>query len=279
MEIGFITCTEHENFFPEDRLAVAALASRGLKVRPIVWDSAMVDLRGLSMIVVRTPWNYVEASDRFLTWFDAVSGAGIPVWNPPELIKWNFDKHYLLELASKGVSVVPSEIVELSALESFDKYAARFGSRKIVAKPVVSAAARNTHVVSSDAELRAISSDEKIILQPFVEEIQTEGEWSLLFFNGEFSHSLVKCPARGDFRVQEMYKGTWEYRDADAVLLGEAKKIVAAIPGQWLYARVDGVRRKGRFELMELELFEPQLFFGKRPELAERFADNIMSLL
>jgi len=117
------------------------------------------------------------------------------------------------------------------------------------------------------------------LVQPFVPEIQDPGEWSLIFFDGVFSHAVVKRPASGDFRVQENFGGTVRAADAPDALVAQAAQILALADERTLYARVDGVVRAGTLQLLELELVEPSLFFDAVPTAAERFADAVVAWL
>ena len=146
-------------------------------------------------------------------------------------------------------------------------------------KPAVSLGAHHTYVVergalSTEALSAAASLD--LLVQPFAEEILTQGEWSLLFLDGVFSHAVLKRAKAGDFRVQELHGGTTTAAAPTPGLLRAAQEVLALAPRaggrELLYARVDGVVRGGRFELLELELIEPFLFFGTQPAASERFA-------
>jgi glutathione synthase/RimK-type ligase-like ATP-grasp enzyme len=115
-----------------------------------------------------------------------------------------------------------------------------------------------------------------VLVQPFVDAVTTEGEWSLIFLGGEFSHAVLKRPRPGDFRVQTDFGGSATVVRPDAALVASAARVLAAVEEPWLYARVDGVVVDGRFQLMELEMTEPSLFFELVPEAAERLADAVL---
>ena len=110
------------------------------------------------------------------------------------------------------------------------------------------------------------------MVQPLVDEVRETGEWSLLFYGGQFSHAVLKRPAAGDYRVQWEFGGSAVSAVAPAHLIAGAERVLAAAPGDLLYARVDGVERNGQLVLMELELIEPHLFLGWDERAAARLA-------
>src|SRR6185436_11707692 len=117
--------------------------------------------------------------------------------------------------------------------------------------------------------------DQGVLVQPFLPEILSGGELSMLFFDGAYSHAVCKRPKPGDFRVQSEYGGTHENVEVDPAIVAQARACVLAAPSLPVYARVDGVVKDGRFLLMELEVFEPLMFLGSHPEAPARFARAI----
>jgi len=159
------------------------------------------------------------------------------------------------------------------------------GWDEAVVKPVVSANAHETwrtsraRAADDEPRFRAIASRERVMIQPFLPEIVVDGEWSLVFFGGEFSHAVVKRPGAGDFRVQTDHGGSAVAARPDDAILAVARAALRCIPGDWLYARVDGCVVDGTFRVMELEALEPSLFLAWAPEAAERFARTIEATL
>jgi hypothetical protein len=109
------------------------------------------------------------------------------------------------------------------------------------------------------------------LIQPFAREIVDEGEWSLLFFAGRFSHCVLKTATQGEFRIQQQFGGSARAVDPPPSLLAAAERIVAALPVAPAYARIDGLRRQGEFVLMEVEVIEPSLFLPADDGAAERY--------
>lgn len=249
----------------EDRQVAEALRKSGASVHLRAWsDAGWSDLVGPGHVVlIRSCWDYHHHRERFGAWLDEVAATGANVWNPPSLIRWNMDKRYLLGLEERGVAIVPT--VVRSQVETADLVAlgAEMSCEELVIKPTVGASAEGCRRVRP-ADTGAIALPTETgpwLIQPFVDAIVDEGEWSLVSIDGELRHAVVKRPASGDYRVQEELGGSSTRLPIPEDLRAAATTIVDAAPEPPLYARIDLVRWRGRVRLMELELIEPHLFF------------------
>jgi hypothetical protein len=199
------------------------------------------------------------------------------LWNPLEVIRWNIRKTYLLELAARGVRIVPTRFGHGAELEEL-----RALGGQHVLKPVVGANADDTFVLDgarSASQLVTRFANREWMLQPFVSSIRTGGEHSLFYFGNRYSHAVVKQPKPGDFRVQEEHGARISREDPAADLRAAADAVMAAAGKPLLQARVDLVRLDdGAAALMELELIEPSLYFREDAGAAERFADALLEL-
>jgi glutathione synthase/RimK-type ligase-like ATP-grasp enzyme len=207
------------------------------------------------------------------------------LWNPPAVILGNLDKRYLIDLAGQGVDVVPTVCVRAGEEQRLGGIIERHAWEDVVVKPAISASARGTWRTSraaarqDEARFAAQSRDQDLLVQPYCPEVASHGEWSLVFFDGEFTHAVLKKPADGDFRVQRHFGGQPMAAAPSARLVEQASALLARIAGRLLYARVDGIERNGDFVLMELELNEPYLFLSLSDVAAARFADAIVRIL
>ena len=284
VQLAIATSAAYPTIQPDDAHLAASLAALGIEPQVCVWNDPGVDWARHDAVLVRTIWDYFEHYDAFLAWLDRLEQAGVPVINPVALMRWNSDKRYLLQLESLGVPTIPTRLASREALHGA---LAAFQGRDVVVKPVVSGGAWRTvrGAVGDRAFEHAVSElpSGDYLLQPFVQAIVDDGEWSLLFFGGEFSHAIVKRPAAGDYRVQEQYGGRTHAVEPDAATLTAARHALATCAALGLgdaeYARVDGVVVGDRFLLMELELIEPSLFLAGRPAAAERLARTIATRL
>jgi glutathione synthase/RimK-type ligase-like ATP-grasp enzyme len=198
--------------------------------------------------------------------------------NPPDLLRWNGDKAYLAELADRGVPTVPTVVVEQCCDEDLEEARRRFDAEWLVIKPPISASAHGTHRVGPNDDLPSDSRGKPMILQPLIQEIATTGEFSLMLFDGEFSHAVVKRPKEGDFRVQEYHGGvTLPCAAPPAGAVRLAQDALAAAPTKATYARVDIVPDdQGTLRIMELELIEPSLFLDHSPDGGASFTRSIL---
>jgi len=279
---------------PDEHPLVTELAAIGIRAAPAVWDDPAVAWGDFDGVVIRSCWDYHLRIDEFFAWIDRVAALGARVWNPPRMVRWNSRKTYLHDLAAGGIRTVPTlwlagDGARRSTL-SLEKILEDTGWHHAVVKPVVSASAHETWRLSRDearvnrtihdARLRTLVAGHGAMVQPFVPEIATDGEWSLLFFGGEFSHVVQKRAAHGDFRVQREFGGTFETMSRPTPrVLDQAERALRAAPGNSLYARVDGVIIDGDLVVTELELLEPSLFLDGDPAAPRRFAAAIAAAL
>jgi glutathione synthase/RimK-type ligase-like ATP-grasp enzyme len=273
---------DYAELHPHDLPLKAALEAAGLNPVAETWTDPSVDWSSYDAVLLRSVWDYHRHYLEFTEWLNQLDKAGVKLLNDSDLVRWNSDKRYLLELRERGVAIVPSQVAAGACLR---EVVAGLDGQEIVIKPTVSATARNTvRGTAGSAELsRAMDElpEDVYLVQPFQPEIQTEGEWSLIFLDGEFSHAVLKHPAAGDYRVQNDFGGTAELLDPPAaVLVGSTEALAAANTRRPpVYARVDGIVAAGRYLLMELELIEPYLFLPEAPEANTRFATAVANRL
>lgn len=279
--IAFATSADHPSIQQDDAHLAAVLETLGVEVVSCIWNDPAVEWSAFEAVLIRTIWDYFKHHRAFLAWLDLLDWHGIPTINDSKVLRWNSDKRYLLELARQGVPTIPAR---LAASGELAEVLASMRGQQVVVKPTVSGGA--WHTVSGHADdaqfaevVAALPRQLDYLVQPFVPEIVSAGEWSLLYFDGEFSHATIKRPAPGDYRVQGEHGGSAEPIEPDAATLAAAAQALGAVAtlgyGVPAYARVDGVISGDRFLLMELELIEPFLFLSARPRTAERFAQQL----
>jgi glutathione synthase/RimK-type ligase-like ATP-grasp enzyme len=255
-----------------------ALAAAGCVVDPIAWTQ-VTDVSGYDLVMPLVAWGYHLDYARWLALLDRAEAEHWPLVNPPTLLRWNGDKAYLAELAERGVSTVPTLAVEACCDADLEEARRRFGSEWLVIKPPVSASASGTHRLGANDDVPAASRGEPMIVQPLIEEIARTGEYSLMLFDGEYSHAVVKRPKSGDFRVQPHLGGLTLPSQAPPGAVELAKQALAAAPAKATYARVDIVPDDdGRLLIMELELIEPALFLDHAPDGGSAFTGSVLKL-
>jgi glutathione synthase/RimK-type ligase-like ATP-grasp enzyme len=280
--IAFVTHAGLPGLSMDDRLAAEELRRRGAEVEPAVWDDPGVRWSRYDRVVIRSCWDYHRRVDEFLAWLDRMETEEIPLWNSADVMRGNVDKAYLGEFAAAGVPVVPTAFLDRGAPVDLAGLLGERGWTDAVIKPSVSASAfrtlrvRHDEAAAAQAEVEGMLASSRVLIQPFLCEIQTQGEWSLMFLGGAYSHAVLKRPGAGDFRVQTELGGSATPERPSSALIKQARVVVETIPGPWLYARVDGVELGGAFALMELELIEPSLFLAADREAPGRFAAAIL---
>jgi glutathione synthase/RimK-type ligase-like ATP-grasp enzyme len=275
--VGFGTYHKSPSLIPEDQPLLPLLRKMGIEAVPFDWESALP--AGLDAVIVRSCWNNHLKPVEFIGWIDSVE---LPLYNPAEVIHWNQDKTHLLDLQKKGIPLPRTEVLAPGSEALRSQYISNWGSREVVIKPTVSAAAHQTFRLkaadmgSISKALASIPDHSPLLLQEFVAPILTEGELSFIYFNGKFSHATRKVPQAGDFRVQEYFGGSRIALEATQDQIDETTAILRAADGlDWLYARVDVVPFRGKLHLMEVEAIDPMLYFTQVPSALETFARAI----
>jgi glutathione synthase/RimK-type ligase-like ATP-grasp enzyme len=285
---------------------IAALEARGATVHRPVWHDPGVDWSGFDLALVRTAWDYVERRDEFVAW--ATRAATLTrLWNPPDVLRWNSHKSYLLELEERGAPVVPTawlgqgDRVELGALlEQRDwpravvKPAIASGSRGMARVAVAGPVAAGAGIAGTSAtagidgagelDLEAgqrhlddllVSGD--AMVQPFLERVADRGELSVVVVNGAVSHAVRKVPRTGEYRIQEGYGGRYAAEPVTPEVDALARWVVDATGAQLFISRVDLLEDDtGALQVAELEACEPDLYFRAVPEAAGPVADAIL---
>lgn len=238
----------------------APLREAGLAVESRSWIDAG-DLRGFALVMPLLVWGYHRDMPLWLEAIDRWEAEGVRLLNPPSVLRWNGDKSYVAALRRRGAPVVPTVYVERVTEAALRDAAAAFGTGRVVAKPLVSSTAWKTIRWPDDPVEEG--PDAAAMIQPYLPRIETDGEVSLLYFAGRYSHSIRKVPQPGEFRVQPEYDGIIARYEPRADELQAAERILGAVEEDLLYARVDLVRGLGGApELIELELIEPDLYLG-----------------
>ena len=275
---AYLTMDDIGDFVSDADLSFAPMAELGWQVDMVPWRSD-ADWNDYDLVYICTPWDYQNDVDAFLDVLATIERSSARLCNSLQLVRWNLEKTYLQELESRGADIVPSRFFDCFDARKVEASFEAHGTGTIVLKPVVGANSDNIFVVtrplSGDVvdELRAVFANRPFFVQPFMESVQSEGEYSLFFFGGGYSHAILKKPKPGDFRTQEEHGADILSVEAPEALVETARHVLGVVSPQPVYVRADFVRGKGeRFLLMELELIEPALYFRTDAGSARRFA-------
>jgi glutathione synthase/RimK-type ligase-like ATP-grasp enzyme len=268
-----------------ERLLLPLLAARGVSARLVDWRNSSLDFNEFDLLLLRSCWDYHLHYDEFAGWLHRTAKK-TPVLNTLETVLWNSNKFYLQELESRGLEIPPTCFVPAGALPGENDLEQIRSWPQAVVKPAVSASAHNTRLVSkeqlaSPGKVAEMMRGKTFLVQQFVPEVRDKGEISFIYFDGAYSHAVLKRPGQDDFRVQVEHGGSAELFVPPASLLRQADEIAVAVPQvrDSLYCRIDAIEKDGRLVLMELELIEPELFLGLAEGAALRFAQAILRRL
>lgn len=282
LRVGLVTCARLPRLDDDTRQVIEPLNARGIAAVPVVWDDPAVQWTTFDLAIVRCCWDYVGRHAEFLSWASSVPRLA----NPADVLAWNTDKRYLLDLADAGVPIVPTTWVDPDQTWTPPR------NGDWVIKPAISIASLDTGRYRladpgerrlAVAHVRGLRAEGRTaMIQPYLEGVDYDGETSLVYFAGAFSHAVRKAPVLDgpdvglDRRFLPQGGLDLRARYPSRAHLALAERALAVVPGgsdRLLYARIDMVPGPlGEAMLMELELTEPQLYFGLIPETAERFA-------
>jgi len=280
--LAFLSMDNLKGFVSDDVLAIEPLQKLGWTVQTLSWRQPY-DWNLFDMVVIRSTWDYQNDMEAFLKVLEQIDSSKALLQNDLDLIRWNIRKTYLYDLEKRGNRIVPTLWEEAGiAEERLTDYFPRLRTDEIIIKPLISANADNTFRLKKEEiafhfdELKKVFSHRPFMVQPFMANIIKEGEYSLFYFGGEHSHTILKTPRKNDFRVQEEHGGIITPIATSNKLKTKGALAVNSIGKIPLYARVDFVRDKeNEFAIMEVELIEPALYFRMNSQSAERFAITV----
>jgi len=269
----------------EDSLVLEALSRKGIHAIKKDWADKDFDWSTTRYALFRTTWDYFHRFDEFDNWLNKVATQTRMI-NSIELVKWNMDKHYLLDLADKGIPIVHSYFIEKGSEFTLRNLLDHTGWEDAVIKPAISGAARHTYRISNDnlhelePVFRNVIKYESMLIQPFQKQITTKGEVSHVVIDGNYCHSVLKKAKEGDYRVQDDWGGTVHSYKASKEEIEFAQNVVRACDEIPVYARVDVMwDNNNELALCELELVEPELWFRKNESAADALAKAIEKMI
>jgi glutathione synthase/RimK-type ligase-like ATP-grasp enzyme len=276
------TCSEYPHPTPNLEALIDALRSIGAEVAHLPWKTTPLEtFADADAVLPLCCWDYYDDPERFLGWIGAVEARGTRLINPPELLRWNFRKTYLAEIAAAGLPVPKTFHLPEIGHEAIEHRMKEEGWRIAVLKPVSS---QNGHGIQKldRAERPRWSFEDTpgdLLLQEYQEDVGTLGETTLTFIDGAFSHAVRRILKAGEWRANPQYGITYERVEVSRSMIDSAQSYLGLLPQPPLYARVDGLVRANGFMLMELELIDPYLYLEFSPGSADVMAKTLLQRL
>jgi len=269
----------------EDDKLLNFLKEKGLNIEKVIWNDPKINWEDYGLAILKSPWDYFDLIEDFYAWLKHLEDKKVRLLNPIDVVTWNANKLYLQEIEAAGLKITPSVFIHKEENIQLQHFFKQFKVDKLIVKPCVSGGAKNTfkvtaeNVTEANLKLNTLLQEEDFIVQPFLPEILENGEWSFIFFNGIYSHALIKQAKPGDFRVQPAHGGSVHPQNPGEDLIATAQQYVTLFAKNCLYARVDGTFVNGGFLLMELELIEPFLFLNTDQQNYERYYKALTELM
>lgn len=272
--LAILTDLTNKNMVPDEVDLPKVFKEAEVEFDVVIWDQA--DWTQYKNVLIRTPWDYSEKSDLFEQKINEAIEANVNIIHSPEIIRWNMDKKYLIELSTK-MKVVRTECEEQFNSKTASSYFDTLGVNELVFKPKIGAGGRDTFKLEKNDDLSVLDvlNGQPVLIQPYISSITEIGEYSFIFFDSEFSHAVLKKAKEGEFRVQDNHGGTVFAYEPNNLELEQIQKMLHALHYKTVYARVDVVKHEGEFFLMEMEIIEPELFFRFSKNGMERFVSAV----
>ena len=278
IKCAFLTMDDEAGFVIDDEHAYEPLADLGWQVSAVSWRQKEIPWGEFDAVIIRSTWDYPPLLTEFLQVLEEIDQQ-TRLANTLDIVHWNLNKTYLRDLEEKGIGIVPTlwgdDLDEATLSSSFEK----LGCVEIVIKPVVGANGQDAYRLSNPVgpelseELERTFHDRAFMIQPFMQNVIDEGEYSLFFFNGSYSHAILKTPAQSEFRSQEERGATIKVTRPVPLLMQRGLQALAYVSPAPLYARIDFVRdERNDFRVMEMELIEPSMYLRMHPAAPQRFA-------
>jgi len=278
---AFLSLDETGDFVIDDEHAIEPLQELGWEVSTVSWRQTDRPWSDFDVVIIRSTWDYWNDVPTFLDTLAKIDRE-TRLANRLELVHWNLAKTYLRDLQKKGIGIVPTLWADSLRTDFLAYYQAQLGVEEIVVKPVIGANGEDAFRVSAGdtparlADIVARFRQRDCMIQPFMPNILAEGEYSLFFFSGEYSHAILKKPAEAEFRSQEEHGAEISSIVPCENLLNRARQAMATVTPSPLYARIDFIRdATDDFLVMELEMIEPSLYLRMDPQAPARFAAAI----
>ncbi|MDO5724659.1 MAG: glutathione synthetase [Flaviflexus sp.] len=296
--VTLATCSDFPDLDEDDQGLPDALRERGIEPRIAVWDDPEVNWDDAGIVVLRSVRDYAKKREHFIDWAKSIRR----ILNPASVLEWNTDKHYLQELAKRGLPTIPTIWLEPAQNLTKHQVHTRFPAYgDFVVKPAVSSGGRGTgRYTATDAGSRReaiqhamhhLSKGRTVMVQRYLEEVDRSGELSLVYFNGLASHKVEKEPMLHPYfrsvdevteevvRSSEASEEEWRWGERIRLALHGYIKDTTGRDEQLLFNRVDIVRgledSENEFYVMEISLIDASLYLGSDPENLEKFADAI----
>ena len=276
---AYLVMDDPGDYVTDYHLSFDAMAELGWQVDCVPWRNPSHDWSQYDGVYICTPWDYPENPGLFLETRDAIEASTAELINPLALVRWSHAKTYLRDLAERGGSVVPSLWFDRFDPGEVSSWFEDFDSDRVVIKPQVGTNSQHQLVLSMPisedvmSEVQRVYNGRPFFVQPFIANVQSEGEYSLFFLGGEYSHATLRVPKPGDFRSQEEHGAEVLTITADEEQIAAAERLLSLVDPEPTYARVDLVRDDdGAYRLMELEMVEPSLYLRTDEDSPMRFA-------
>ncbi|MGI9013512.1 MAG: ATP-grasp domain-containing protein [Phycisphaerales bacterium] len=292
IRLALATCRNLPEWEVDDVSLHEALLARDVTLFRPAWDDRSFRYNDVDACLIRTTWDYQKRRDAFVDWARRVESC-THLFNPAAIVEWNSHKTYLRDLQAWGVPTIDTIWLERGTQPHLrEMFQQRNWTRGFI-KPAIGSTAWETlrfdvhdpaGIDSAQRHVDRLIESQTLLLQPYLARVETEGEVSVIFIDGNVTHCVQKIPQPGDYRVQDDFAASDRLIDLPESELTIARQALQHVEAHFnmklLYARADFLRdASGNLCLNEFEAVEPSLFFRHCNEAAAGLADALLARL
>lgn len=282
--IVLVTCEAWPGVSVSDQQLADALTSLGHRVEGRSWNGDELGcFTAADLVVLRSNWDYHHDLDAFKAWLEAVEASDAELCNPFGLVMSHLHKSYIERLGAAGIRAPRTLVTADFDLAAIGQWLDQHEFDRVVVKPAWGASGHDVELLQRKAlpaaaeRWRSQPDRRPMLVQEFVPQIKS-GEYSIVFFAGEYSHALIRRPAADDFRANSQYGGSMELNpDVPLSVVEFAGSVLTSLAEPTCYARIDVVADEREHVVIEIEVNEPALGLHLAPGSAARFADAVVS--
>jgi glutathione synthase/RimK-type ligase-like ATP-grasp enzyme len=271
--ITLITYDGQPQLTPSDELVARELMELGISVQVASWSDPSVDWSKTGLAVLRSTWDAHTRAGEFQQWLLRIESL-TSVCNSVNLLRWNFDKRYLIDLSARGISIVPSIYFEPQSTRLLSR--ADVPWERVVVKPSIGGSSHGVRKFDSRTELDALNDhltdllrSKGALVQRFEQTVETLAERSLVFIQGQYTHAVRRVPFN---RGNTPDTSDFDHFATSEEIAFALQVLTVAGARDTPFARVDLLPSADALLVMELELLDPSLFLTRNPPAARQLA-------
>lgn len=278
MKIYIASSEKYAGKIQEDIYIRDAYINKGFSCEIVTLENIVKISKPLDVVILKSIWGYHLHYQKFLKQVSMLKKKNIRLINDYNFIFWNIDKcKYLYEL--KNMNVVPTALLSFKCTKKVSEIKniilqtnKTLDTDALVIKPCISESGYLTFKYDKTKEDKAavalLQQNKQLdfIAQPYRPDILT-GEFSVIIINGNPLYGIKRFPGIFSEKLDPKYVRFISLsgiirKEVDILKIFLLKKF-GVFPN---ICRVDFLKINRGYEILEVELIDPDLFFRYIPE-------------